>query len=246
MSISSTKTNGNLYSTLYLNNDVGSAKVWYNNDLGMSLTTSGPVIRISPGNNEAVVIDALKTVDFKGAVKNKLALSNNFATNGVSHMLIENKASTGYAQLKIETPSEKAYLQTGINSGLLLATETSLPLRFSPNKTEAFRLDASGNAVFQKDVQINGNFSFKGNIWIQKQWDKRNPSDTGLYYHPQQSFEAVERKRWRKIPMWKAGAIPTRGQEPAVAGSWFDSTNEHFHIRKDGVYNFKNPSGHQL
>jgi hypothetical protein len=65
----------------------------------MALTTSGPVIRISPGNNEAVVIDALKTVDFKGAVKNKLALSNNFATNGVSHMLIENKASTGYAQL---------------------------------------------------------------------------------------------------------------------------------------------------
>jgi len=73
LSINSTKTNGNLYSTLYLNNDVGNAKVWYNNDLGMSLTTSGPVIRISAGNNAAVAIDALKTVDFKSAIKNRLA-----------------------------------------------------------------------------------------------------------------------------------------------------------------------------
>ena len=172
LSINSTGTSGNIYSTLYLNNAGQNGKLFFNTPIvGLVLSTTGAPIRLSPNNNEALLVNNDKSCLFGGDVtvtgnmKNKIQLSNNFPSNAISSVISENTSATGYARLQLQTPSNVAYMQVGKNEGLLVSTETALPMMFSPNKSEAMRLNANGNATFWKDVEVTG-LATSGNIWI--------------------------------------------------------------------------------
>ena len=174
LSINSTGTSGNNFSTLYLNNAGQNGKLFFNTPIvGLVLSTTGAPIRLSPNNNEALLVNNDKSCLFGGDVtvtgnmKNKIQLSNNFPSNAISSVISENTSATGYARLQLQTPSNVAYMQMGKSEGLLVSTETALPMMFSPNKSEAMRLNANGNASFWKDVEVTG-LATSGNIWIER------------------------------------------------------------------------------
>jgi hypothetical protein len=174
LSINSTGASGNIYSTLYLNNAGQNGKLLFNTPIvGFALSTTGAPIRLSPNNNEALVVNNDKSCNLKGDVtvtgnmKNKIQLSNDFPSNGISNVKSENTSTTGYARVQLQTPDNVAYMQVGKNEGLLVSTETALPMMFSPNKSEAMRLNANGIVRFWKDVEVDGHAT-SGNIWIER------------------------------------------------------------------------------
>ena len=169
LSINSTGASGNIYSTLYLNNAGQNGRLLFNTLLGLVLATTGAAIRLAPNGNETLVVNNDKSCNLKGDVtvtgnmKNKIQLSNDFPSNGISNVTAENTSTTGYARVQVQTPGNVAYMQVGKNEGLLVSTETARPMMFSPNKSEAMRLNANGSATFWKDVEVGG-LATSGNI----------------------------------------------------------------------------------
>ena len=247
LSINSTGTSGNNFSTLYLNNAGQNGKLFFNTPIvGLVLSTTGAPIRLSPNNNEALVVNNDKScllggdVTVTGNMKNKIQLSNNFPSNAISSVISENTSATGYARLQLQTPSNVAYMQMGKSEGLLVSTETALPMMFSPNKSEAMRLNANGNASFRKDVEVTG-LATSGNIWIER---SMNNAQTYTYADSIAFADKPNYTGWKVLFFHNNSIISDRGPSIYVGPTastpyWNSVTPRVFNIRKSGIYSIK-------
>jgi hypothetical protein len=163
-------------------------------------------------------------------------LSNEFPNNGISSTTTENTSSTGYARLQLQTPNNIAYMQVGKGEGLLVSTEQVLPMMFSPNRTEAMRLNANGTSTFQNDMECRALHTNK-NIFMERTFVTNSTYNGVLYYN-----YAISRS-WIKIPFDVSQDNSIRGPEPYNGLSWWDSNYNAFVIRKSGVYQFKTTVG---
>ena len=229
LSINSTKTNGNNYSTLYLNSATGNGKLWYNNDLGMAATTTGLPIRLSPGNNEAVVIRSDKTVELMGDLKSGFRLTNNFADKGICSIKNENKSISGISRVELKTGTDTAYIQTGGGTGLLISTEANKPIRFSPNQSEAFKIEGNGTTQFLQDMDVQATLRTR-NIFYEK-----TLSGDFLITHAM-AMNTTD-AGYNQILFYPDG----RYTRPSGAdfSSWWNPGQAHFIINKAGVYSIR-------
>lgn len=194
-------------------------------------------IRIRQGGDttldDVIIIGTDKSTEFKGNITGTLKLSNAYGGQQISQATIENSDATGYARLKINTPGNEAWIQTGRDEGLTIATDTAQDITISPNETPALSVRGNGRTLVYGEL-VASNLLTTQNPWIEREM----PENTQTYSYSDFNKTPIVPK---KLTFAASNLYYPDSGLTAFNGFdfWESINNQEFIIQKTGIYNFK-------